>query len=1079
MERKELIQLEHGKVIIKTNFSNWTSGNEKIDKFIQEKQLNYKGYGALFEWIPYNEFIGIKEVENGFKAIWKRGTLRCFSDKLLWKRNSCKEVSLKYLHNSQNVTDELLNEIKKYSGYGISQNPVTKDYIIVFSGEYPNYHENYDYTYDLKNNFTNWTSGNEIIDNFIQEKQSKYLFGVVFEWIPFNKFVDVKEIGNNCLTRATWGEGKLSYIGKEWIRSSSYEKVCLKYLYDSDEFLNKIESYLTKECYGIKLNNIKGYKTLFEWIPYSKFIEIKEINEKVGFTEAIWKDGFLHYETRNDVWKRNSYEKVYLKYLYDLQNITNEFINKVESYLIAGCYGISQNPDTKVYILVFINEYSDLYCKKCGDRYNRELCKSCQSDYLKNNFTNWTSGNEKIDKFIQEIQLKYDGYGDIFEWISYNEFIDVNEIGDNCLTTAIWKNGPLRCDTKKKEWIRTSYVKVSLSYLQYSNEEEIIDKIEKEIGYGISQNPDTNDYILIFSDYYYETHCEKCGKKYEFKYSDFEKWCKSCQMNHLKNNFINWTSGNEKVNILIQNTQLKINNCDDMIFEWILYNKFINVNEIGKSGIFTAIRREGSLHYSKRTKNYKRKLNEKAVLIYLNNSQSFCNNEFLNEIKYLIKESYGISQDPNTNDSILVSQDKYYCEKCGKKYDSELEINNKSCTSCQTSHEKKKINDLIQEMRLINNDYNIKLCGTILFEWISYDQFDDIREIGKGCYSTVYSAIWKDGLLYDKKINHQWKGIRKQEYKWERKPNAKVALKCLHNSKNFLDEFINKVKIYSNRSMENILKIYGISQNPNTNDYIMVFKYAEGGTFNNYLVKNHESFDWLKGLSALANIINGLNEIHQNHIVHRNFHIGNILFTKMDPDDKDYINYNYNHINDRYEACISDIGLFRKIGDTDKTNIYGVMPYVAPEVLKGKPYTRAADIYSFGMIMYVVATGKQPFANCAHDKSLILNIYSGVRPELNEKIAPKCYIDLMKKCWNLDPDNRPGSVEIKELIYLFYNLLNGSCRTAQEHHYEIRKQFEQTQEHRKENLLMIESNQLTTHTQVIYTSRLLNPFTSK
>jgi serine/threonine protein kinase len=277
--------------------------------------------------------------------------------------------------------------------------------------------------------------------------------------------------------------------------------------------------------------------------------------------------------------------------------------------------------------------------------------------------------------------------------------------------------------------------------------------------------------------------------------------------------------------------------------------------------------------------------------------------------------------------------------------------------------------------------------------------------------------------------------------------------------------------------MENILKIYGISQNPNTNDYIMVLEYAEGGTFNNYLVKNHESFDWLKGLSALANIINGLNEIHQNHIVHRNFHIGNILFTKMDPDDKDYINYNYNHINDRYEACISDIGLFRKIGDTDKTNIYGVMPYVAPEVLKGKPYTRAADIYSFGMIMYVVATGKQPFANCAHDKSLILNIYSGVRPELNEKIAPKCYIDLMKKCWNLDPDNRPGSVEIKELIYLFYSLLNGSCRTA--HHYEIRKQFEQSQEHRKENLLMIESNQLTTHTQAIYTSRLLNPFTSK
>jgi serine/threonine protein kinase len=39
----------------------------------------------------------------------------------------------------------------------------------------------------------------------------------------------------------------------------------------------------------------------------------------------------------------------------------------------------------------------------------------------------------------------------------------------------------------------------------------------------------------------------------------------------------------------------------------------------------------------------------------------------------------------------------------------------------------------------------------------------------------------------------------------------------------------------------------------------------------------------------------------------------------------------------------------------------GLLPYVAPEILKGKLYTQAADIYSFGMIMYFVGTGKQPF----------------------------------------------------------------------------------------------------------------------
>src|SRR5436853_4146291 len=101
------------------------------------------------------------------------------------------------------------------------------------------------------------------------------------------------------------------------------------------------------------------------------------------------------------------------------------------------------------------------------------------------------------------------------------------------------------------------------------------------------------------------------------------------------------------------------------------------------------------------------------------------------------------------------------------------------------------------------------------------------------------------------------------------------------------------------------------------------------------------------------------------------------------------------------------MGLCGEVGKVDATKIYGVMPYVAPEVLKGNPYTKAADIYSFGMIMYFVATGKQPFVNFAHDHNLAMDIYKGIRPEINELEAPKCYIDLMKKCWDSNPKNRP------------------------------------------------------------------------
>jgi hypothetical protein len=130
----------------------------------------------------------------------------------------------------------------------------------------------------------------------------------------------------------------------------------------------------------------------------------------------------------------------------------------------------------------------------------------------------------------------------------------------------------------------------------------------------------------------------------------------------------------------------------------------------------------------------------------------------------------------------LVLQLKYYCEYCGQKYNNQFELNNKICISCQISHENNKINDLIQEMKL-NIDYNF-LAYNIIFEWIPYDQFYDIEEIGKGGFSTVYSAIWKDGLLFCKRGTKDY---------WERKPNTAVALKCLHNSQNFLDNFINEV----------------------------------------------------------------------------------------------------------------------------------------------------------------------------------------------------------------------------------------------------------------------------------------------
>ncbi|RGB36610.1 hypothetical protein C1646_696876 [Rhizophagus diaphanus] len=72
------------------------------------------------------------------------------------------------------------------------------------------------------------------------------------------------------------------------------------------------------------------------------------------------------------------------------------------------------------------------------------------------------------------------------------------------------------------------------------------------------------------------------------------------------------------------------------------------------------------------------------------------------------------------------------------------------------------------------------------------------------------------------------------------------------------------------------------------------------------------------------------------------------------------------------------------------------MPFVAPEVLRGKSYTPASDIYSFSMIMWEFTSGVPPFNNRAHDFQLSLSICKGERPDIIEN-TPQCYVDLMKK----------------------------------------------------------------------------------
>jgi hypothetical protein len=128
----------------------------------------------------------------------------------------------------------------KYEFYGITQNPETKSYLMILNNKcYPKY---------LQQNFENWTSGNNNIDRFMQNFQlSEHNFGPkALEWIPYNRFYNIKYVGFGKLYRAKWIDGYIEWDNKHqnWIRQNQNMLVILKSLDPKNitlEFMNEVK----------------------------------------------------------------------------------------------------------------------------------------------------------------------------------------------------------------------------------------------------------------------------------------------------------------------------------------------------------------------------------------------------------------------------------------------------------------------------------------------------------------------------------------------------------------------------------------------------------------------------------------------------------------------------------------------------------------------------------------------------------------------------------------------------------------------------------------------------------------------
>ncbi|GET00430.1 kinase-like domain-containing protein [Rhizophagus clarus] len=314
------------------------------------------------------------------------------------------------------------------------------------------------------------------------------------------------------------------------------------------------------------------------------------------------------------------------------------------------------------------------------------------------------------------------------------------------------------------------------------------------------------------------------------------------------------------------------------------------------------------------------------------------------------------------------------------EYSNSEKINYGNCSYCNKSFTKELWCKECDPIRMINgwtsgnNDidkfikdtiYDRREYGYGFVEWIPFDKFEDIEQIGEGGFAKVYSATWVDGeTRYEKQDDGNWK-------KEEPKPK-KVALKRLNGSQNMSIEYLNELKTHWEfcKSTTFPLKLFGITKDPETKEFMMNLEYADGGSLRNVLL----NYDF--GLSGPSN--------------------------KQKSDKK----------------------------------ICGVLPYIAPEILNGEPYTLSSDIYSFGVIMAELSSGKPSFYKRKHDISLALDICNGLRPEFG-KGTPEFYKKIAHKCMDANSNQRPTANELYDIVGFWF----GSLLYTSDDEYQEKEKF--------------------------------------
>ena len=245
--------------------------------------------------------------------------------------------------------------------------------------------------------------------------------------------------------------------------------------------------------------------------------------------------------------------------------------------------------------------------------------------------------------------------------------------------------------------------------------------------------------------------------------------------------------------------------------------------------------------------------------------------------------------------------------------------------------------------------------------------------INKGPYGGIYEGVWKETISVAVKeiFIREWAPMHYNE-----------LYPCFHIKH------------------PNILPIYAID-NSGQNHFLLMEK-METSLARKFevLVSQSVAFDLDQIEHIAESVANALFHLHKKKLVHGNIKPNNILF------------------NNNNEIKVSDFGLHTIKNSADSKGEAAKIRWRPPESFRRNHTKEAAmDVYSFGMILWQLFAMKIPYDGMSEESEVIrlLNRPYPIQEEI-PKNCPPVWANLIQKCWNLDPKQRPTMKQVKEGI---------------------------------------------------------------